>query len=159
MVTGLEEGLLPHMRSLESGNPEQLEEERRLCYVGMTRAKSHLYLVRTFRRGYMGHNPPSRFLADIPPELVTQSQRAASPTMFSTRHRYGVRQTEETPSTPSESFAAGDRVRHDSFGEGIVVSCEPSGTDYQVVVAFKGEAGIKKLLLSFAPLEKVQAGG
>ena len=66
------------MRSLESGNPEQLEEERRLCYVGMTRAKKHLYLVRAFRRAFSGHHPPSRFLMDIPPDLVAQSQRASS---------------------------------------------------------------------------------
>jgi DNA helicase-2/ATP-dependent DNA helicase PcrA len=58
---------------------------------------------------------------------------------------------------PADSFAAGDRVRHPKFGEGIVVSSEPSGTDYQVVIAFQGEAGIKKLLLSFAPLEKIEA--
>ncbi|MFB3052764.1 MAG: hypothetical protein ACE1ZT_02735, partial [Dehalococcoidia bacterium] len=58
---------------------------------------------------------------------------------------------------PAETFAAGDHVRHPKFGEGIVVSCQPSGADYQVVVAFQGEAGIKKLLLSFAPLERVDA--
>ena len=58
---------------------------------------------------------------------------------------------------PAEVFSAGDHVRHPRFGQGIVVSCEPSGTDYQVVVAFQGEAGIKKLLLSFAPLERAEA--
>jgi len=160
-ILGLEEGLLPHMRSLESGNPAELEEERRLCYVGMTRAKDHLYLVRAFRRAFSGHHPPSRFLADIPPDLVAQSQRVAEPTLFSARHRHRyatvpVRsRVGGEPPPPVESFSAGDHVRHPKFGEGIVVSCEPSGTDYQVVVAFQGEAGIKKLLLSFAPLEKV----
>jgi DNA helicase-2/ATP-dependent DNA helicase PcrA len=153
--------VLPHMRSLESGSAEQLEEERRLCYVGMTRAKERLYLVRAFRRAFSGHNPPSRFLGDIPPHLLQQSQRAAQPTMLPSRFRYQLHQghehTEELPSKPAESFAAGDHVRHGKFGEGIVVSCEPSGSDYQVVVAFQGEAGIKKLLLSFAPLEKIQA--
>ena len=162
-IVGLEEGLMPHMRSLESGNPAELEEERRLCYVGMTRAKDHLYLVRAFRRAFTGHHPPSRFLADIPPDLVAQSQRVAEPTLFSARHRYatarpvGARLAApgDDESRPAESFSAGDHVRHPKFGEGIVVSCEPSGMDYQVVVAFQGEAGIKKLLLSFAPLEKV----
>jgi DNA helicase-2/ATP-dependent DNA helicase PcrA len=160
-IVGLEEGILPHVRSIESGNPEQLEEERRLCYVGMTRAKEHLYLVRAFRRAFSGHNPPSRFLADIPPHLVAASQRAGQPAMFPQRYRYAVHSThphQEERSAPAESFAAGDHVRHDKFGNGIVVSCEPSGNDYQVVVAFQGEAGIKKLLLSFAPLEKIQAG-
>ena len=155
-IAGLEEGLLPHMRSLESGDPAQLEEERRLCYVGMTRAKEHLYLVRAFRRAFSGHNPPSRFLADIPPELTVQHERAAEPTLWPQRHRYAVRREEDAPAVPAEAFAAGDHVRHPKFGEGIVVSCQPSGADYQVVVAFQGEAGIKKLLLSFAPLERVK---
>jgi DNA helicase-2/ATP-dependent DNA helicase PcrA len=162
MIVGMEEGLLPHMRSLESGSAEQLEEERRLCYVGMTRAKQHLYLVRAFRRAFTGHNPPSRFLADIPPQLIATTQRAVQPAMLPQRYRYAVHsEHDHVPERglPAESLAAGDHVRHEKFGEGIVVSCEPSGTDYQVVVAFRGEAGIKKLLLSFAPLEKLEAGG
>lgn len=173
-IVGLEEGLLPHMRSLESGDTAQLEEERRLCYVGMTRAKEHLYLIRAFRRSFGrtgagfggGHNPPSRFLADIPPELIAQPERADTPTLLPQRHRYGaaaqpVGAHRDAPpgegAAPAETFAAGDHVRHPKFGEGIVVSCDPSGADYQVVVAFQGEAGIKKLLLSFAPLERVEA--
>jgi DNA helicase-2/ATP-dependent DNA helicase PcrA len=76
------------MRSLESGDPAQLEEERRLCYVGMTRAKAHLYLVRAFRRAFSGHHPPSRFLADIPPQLVSVAQKGAQRQMFGpTRYR------------------------------------------------------------------------
>ena len=63
----------------------------------------------------------------------------------------------EGPAAPAETFAAGDHVRHPKFGEGLVVCCQPSGADYQVVVAFPGEAGIKKRLLSFAPLERVEA--
>jgi len=167
-IVGLEEGLLPHMRSLDSGDPAQLEEERRLCYVGMTRAEAHLYLVRAFRRSYGGHNPPSRFLADIPADLTDQRERVAAPTLWPQRHRYattsasrvGAQHAAPSPeerAAPAETFAAGDHVRHLKFGEGIVVSCRPSGADYQVVVAFQGEAGIKKLLLSFAPLERVDA--
>ncbi|MDO8611427.1 MAG: UvrD-helicase domain-containing protein [Dehalococcoidia bacterium] len=164
-IVGLEEGLLPHMRSLESGDPAQLEEERRLCYVGMTRAKQQLYLVRAFRRSFTGHHPPSRFLADIPPNLTASSERAAAPTLWPQRHRYGAAPRVGAqhaapdgapPAAPAEVFSAGDHVRHPRFGQGIVVSCEPSGTDYQVVVAFQGEAGIKKLLLSFAPLERAE---
>lgn len=156
-IVGMEEGVLPHMRSLESGSPEQLEEERRLCYVGMTRAKQHLYLVRAFRRSFSGHHPPSRFLHDIPPELMMQSKRVEQQQMFPARQRFNVRRVDEDEAAPAETFNAGEHVRHPKFGDGIVVSCEPSGNDFQVVVAFQGEAGIKKLLLSFAPLEKVGA--
>src|SRR6266508_3375994 len=167
-IIGMEEGLLPHLRSLESGRPEEIEEERRLCYVGMTRAKRHLYLVRAFRRAFSGHHPPSRFLA-------AQTQRATQRQMLPSRYRYATQATpvggtgvaslrpdsdsarpEAPEGPPPETFAAGDHVRHPKFGEGIVVSCEPSGlADYLAVVAFQGEAGIKKLLLSFAPLERV----
>ena len=168
-IVGMEEGVLPHMRSLESGSPEQLEEERRLCYVGMTRAKKHLYLVRAFRRAFSGHNPPSRFLADIPPELAQQSHRGAQREMFRSGRGRGAsaaslaamgvtverKRADEEDAPPLEVPSAGEKVRHPKFGEGIVVSCEPSGGDYQVVIAFQGEAGIKKLLLSFAPLERM----
>jgi ATP-dependent DNA helicase UvrD/PcrA len=166
-MIGMEEGILPHSRSLESGNPAEIEEERRLCYVGMTRAKRHLYLVRAFRRAFSGHHPASRFLADIPPILAAQSQRATQREMMPARYRYGTHSGtvgarldaplhDEEPGPPLEIFNAGNRVRHPKFGEGIVVSCEPSGpADYLCVVAFQGEAGIKKLLLSFAPLERV----
>ena len=166
-MIGMEEGTLPHIRSLESGNPAEIEEERRLCYVGMTRAKRHLYLVRAFRRAFSGHHPASRFLADIPPILAAQSQRATQREMMPARYRHGTHSGtvgarldaplhDEEPGPPVEIFNAGDYVRHPKFGEGIVVSCEPSGpADYLCVVAFQGEAGIKKLLLSFAPLERV----
>jgi DNA helicase-2/ATP-dependent DNA helicase PcrA len=166
-MIGMEEGILPHVRSLESGNPAAIEEERRLCYVGMTRAKRHLYLVRAFRRAFSGHHPASRFLADIPPILAAQSQRATQREMMPARYRYGTHGGtdgarldaplhDEQPGPPLETFNAGDHVRHPKFGEGIVVSCEPSGpADYLCIVAFQGEAGIKKLLLSFAPLERM----
>ena len=166
-MIGMEEGILPHIRSLESGNPAEIEEERRLCYVGMTRAKRHLYLVRAFRRAFSGHHPASRFLADIPPILAAQSQRATQREMMPARYRHGTHSGtvgarldaplhDEEPGPPVEIFNAGDYVRHPKFGEGIVVSCEPSGpADYLCVVAFQGEAGIKKLLLSFAPLERL----
>jgi DNA helicase-2/ATP-dependent DNA helicase PcrA len=159
-MIGMEEGLLPHMRALETGDPAELEEERRLCYVGMTRAKKHLYLLRAFRRGFGGHHPPSRFLADIPLHLI-RTGRTVADRVAAERgpRRYGraERNEESRPLVSGDAFAAGDRVRHEKFGDGIVVSCEPSGGDYQVVVAFQGEAGIKKLLLSFAPLEKIPA--
>jgi ATP-dependent DNA helicase UvrD/PcrA len=174
-IVGMEEGLLPHIRSFD--DPAQMEEERRLAYVGVTRAKDRLYLVRAFRRALMGqgsHNPPSRFLKDLPPELVHQAQQSvehayqqrptrprqpAWSTMLGdiqpTRVRVGVE--DEPPLRAAASFVAGDHVRHARFGEGIVVNAAmtSNGADQEVTVAFKGESGVKKLLLSFAPLEKL----
>ncbi|MBI1886598.1 MAG: ATP-binding domain-containing protein, partial [Chloroflexi bacterium] len=163
-IVGMEEGLLPHMRSLESGDPAQLEEERRLCYVGMTRAKEGLYLLRAFRRSFAGHRPPSRFLMDVPEKLTRGLELAGAPTRWPTRHRYATAADIGAPlaapqsegqGTSTGAFRPGEHVRHPKFGQGIVVSCDPSGADHLVTVAFKGEAGIKKLLLSFAPLERV----
>ncbi len=157
-IVGMEEGLLPHSRSID--DPNELEEERRLCYVGMTRAKERLYLVRAFRRGMMGGripNAPSRFLTDIPRNLVS------SPTALGRRDPStwsgwtpGV-QPEASPKAAAAPplFKAGDKVRHARFGDGIVVSCVESGQDHEVTVAFKEANGVKRLMLSFAPLEKV----
>jgi DNA helicase-2/ATP-dependent DNA helicase PcrA len=156
-IVGTEEGLLPHMRSYD--DPNQMEEERRLCYVGMTRAQRRLYLVRAFRRSLGGHNPPSRFLSDIPPHLVTARERAIaglpSRHRFSSAHPEPVEGAAEGPALPADAFRAGDHVRHAKFGEGIVVSCQESSGDLLVTVAFKGDAGLKRLLASFAALERV----
>ncbi|HJX62123.1 MAG TPA: UvrD-helicase domain-containing protein [Dehalococcoidia bacterium] len=161
-IVGTEEGLLPHMRSFD--DPNQMEEERRLCYVGMTRAQRRLYLVRAFRRSLGGHNPPSRFLADIPPHLVTARERPVANVHFHSRvsvHAEPVEGTErdeeaaEAPPVDVDAFRAGDRVRHVKFGEGIVVSCQESSGDLLVTVAFKGDAGLKRLLASFAALEHI----
>jgi DNA helicase-2/ATP-dependent DNA helicase PcrA len=153
-IIGMEEGILPHIRSFD--DPSQMEEERRLCYVGVTRAKRRLYLVRAFRRSLMGGvtvNSPSRFLDDIPRHLVTcadlrqgeESQLAA-----------GAYSWDEAPAPATDlpELKAGDQVRHSQFGKGMVVSCQPVKDDNEVVVAFQG-TGIKKLLKSFARLEKV----
>jgi DNA helicase-2/ATP-dependent DNA helicase PcrA len=171
-IVGMEEGLLPHIRSFD--DPSQMEEERRLAYVGVTRAKDRLYLVRAFRRALMGsggHNPPSRFLKDLPAELVHQAQQGVEGAYQRTRPRQPAWSTQvsarptrasgraEEPATRavSATFAAGEHVRHARFGEGIVVSAAmtANGADQEVTVAFKGEFGVKKLLLSFAPLEKL----
>ena len=151
----MEEGILPHFRSFD--DPAQMEEERRLCYVGMTRAKKHLYLVRAFRRNLMGSstvNKPSRFLEDIPPQLISGGgwwQSDESPinaTVYSWDYTPAVNL--DTP-----ELKAGDHVFHSQFGNGIVVSCHPVRNDEEVVVAFRG-MGVKKLLLSFANLEKTE---
>ena len=153
-LVGMEEGLLPHRRSID--DPDQMEEERRLCYVGMTRAKERLYLVRAFRRNMMGSsnvNPPSRFLEAIPKGLTAGFSQ--NPKGYQARTD-DLWWSPPKPKPVQEAlFSAGDRVRHNAFGEGIVVSCMESGEDHLVTVAFKGSHGIKKLLLSYAPLEKL----
>ena len=155
-IVGLEEGLLPHSRSID--DPDQMEEERRLFYVGMTRAKERLYLTRVFRRVVWGNASParpSRFLTDIPQNLVSPLAMAGRQGVAAAPWGIGA-QGEKGGKATSEPLKAGEKVRHSKFGEGIVVTCVPSGQDHEVTVAFKGESGIKKLLLSFAPLEKVE---
>ncbi len=174
LIAGMEEGLLPHIRSFD--DPAQMEEERRLCYVGVTRAKDRLYLLRAFRRALMGqgsHNPPSRFLKDLPPELVHQVQSFPGRSEGTQQRPTRVRQPDWSTSFPvtsgspssnngvplraSATFNAGDHVRHVKFGGGIVITAvaTANGADQEVTVAFKGDYGVKKLLLSFAPLEKL----
>ena len=148
-IVGMEEGVLPHFKSLP--DPEQMEEERRLCYVGITRAKEKVYLVYALRRSLMGssaHNPPSRFLKDIPLDLTT-SPAAKSAEIASQQPKVVV----AAPSAPP--LKAGEHVSHAMFGEGIVVNCTASGGDHEVTIAFKGDAGIKKFLFSLAPLQKL----
>jgi DNA helicase II / ATP-dependent DNA helicase PcrA len=155
-MVGMEEGVLPHIKSFD--DPAQMEEERRLCYVGLTRAKSKVYLVRAFRRNLMGGslvNEASRFLKDIPRELTTNSgslssQEAIANAVYSWNKTAVYEPSEEIP-----RLKAGDRVRHARFGEGIVVSYQPLKNDAQATVEFNG-VGQKKLLLSFAKLEKIE---
>ncbi len=172
-MVGLEEGLLPHSRSLDS--EEQTEEERRLCYVGMTRAEKRLYLLRAFRRGFRGGTggiaPASRFLCEIPPELVQSAALAASSAPIPNLESSGSN-TERAGRGPSMRGAAlaaaaasaparpsvrvGDAVRHTAFGDGIVTACEITSSDVEVTVEF-ARAGVKRLLLSFAPLQLLGA--
>jgi DNA helicase-2/ATP-dependent DNA helicase PcrA len=141
-LAGLEEGLFPHARALEEDGG--LEEERRLAYVGMTRAKQYLYLSHARTRTIFGATMPgvpSRFLDEVPPDLLTKHQ----PTPAS------VTWVEEERELPT--FAAGDRVRHASFGEGRVLEVEGEGIRTVVTVQFA--LGVKRLALGYAPLERV----
>jgi DNA helicase-2/ATP-dependent DNA helicase PcrA len=152
-IVGMEDGILPHYKSID--DPAQLEEERRLCYVGITRAKKKVYLVRAFRRHLMGSsavNKPSRFLLDIPAHLITKGSgvreaKDAWSTNVTAREKEIIRR-EDLP-----EFKAGDHVKHEQFGEGVVVNYHKVKNDAEVVVAFDG-AGVKRFLLSFAKIEK-----
>ncbi len=155
-MIGCEEGVFPHMRSLEEGN---LEEERRLCYVGVTRAKQRLCMTFARRRslhGGRGHNLPSRFLGEIPAELVDR-QGAARPTGWAAaaaldaRIGPGSRGRPQPHASPLE-FRVGDDVVHATFGEGVVTGVEPGGV---IVVRFAADATERKLMGDYAPLKKV----
>ncbi len=152
-IIGMEEGILPHYRSID--DPAQLEEERRLCYVGITRAKKKVYLVRAFRRRLMGSstvNKPSRFLLDIPPELIERGGVTAKEDEWMAAAEAKEKEIQLDGELPE--FKAGDHVRHDQFGEGVVVNYRKTRNDAEVVVAFDGE-GVKRFLMSFAKIEKV----
>lgn len=158
-MPGMEEGLLPHLRALD--DPLQMEEERRVCYVGMTRARERLYFSHAARRFHFGatrNNPPSRFISDLPAASVESISGNARRSHASGRERRAafarkqVERVEPQPDIPT--YTAGERVAHAKFGIGRVVSCEPAGTDQRVTVAFE-EQGLKRLLASLAPLERM----
>ncbi|MAG15039.1 MAG: AAA family ATPase [Dehalococcoidales bacterium] len=154
-IVGMEEGVLPHFRSFD--DPDQMEEERRLCYVGVTRAKQRVYLVRAFRRSLMGSsrmNSPSRFLRDIPSHLVTGGDLWSGEDRQVADAVYAWNRP-PTEATVVPELKAGDHVWHAQFGDGVVKSCRPVKDDAEAVVAFDG-AGEKRLLLSFANLERVE---
>lgn len=161
-LVGLEEGMLPHSRSVD--DPSQLEEERRLLYVGMTRARKRLYMFRAFQRrfrGQSGSQMASRFLLEIPDSLVTTKDirghaRVADrmPDPMWTKRAASTPAARSAARSDDEQFVPGEKVRHGTFGEGVVVSSSGVGGDAQVTVAFAGQ-GVKRLMLSFAPLEKV----
>jgi DNA helicase-2/ATP-dependent DNA helicase PcrA len=155
-MIGCEEGVFPHMRSLEEGN---LEEERRLCYVGVTRAKQRLCMTFARRRslhGGRGHNLPSRFLGEIPAELVDR-QGSPSPTGWAAAAALGAeiglgsRGRPQPHASPLE-LGVGDDVVHATFGEGVVTAVEPGGV---IVVRFAADATERKLMGDYAPLKRV----
>jgi len=155
-IVGLEEGILPHRKSFD--DPEQMEEERRLFYVGITRAKKQLYLLRSYRRSLFGGstaNPASRFLQDISPHLIRpRALWEENPTpVASPDFNWGFQPSPQTFSTLT--LKIGDHVRHSKFGPGIVMNCNPTRDDQELTVAFE-EVGVKKLLASLAPLEKIE---
>ncbi|MDR6862470.1 DNA helicase PcrA [Phycicoccus sp. 3266] len=160
-LTGLEDGTFPHLRAL--GDPKELEEERRLAYVGITRARERLHLSRAAVRSAWGapqYNPPSRFLDEIPVHLLdwqraeaaTSTRRPSTPAVATLAARPGVR---SPGNRPLIALHAGDKVTHDSYGLGTVVKTEGEGDKTQAHVDFGGDTGVKRFLLRYAPLEKL----
>ncbi|MFK0292987.1 DNA helicase PcrA [Streptomyces sp. NPDC090442] len=180
-LTGLEDGVFPHMRAL--GQTKELEEERRLAYVGITRARERLYVTRATMRSAWGqpsYNPPSRFLEEVPDTFLDWRRTgSATPSasmgglssgsssggglggggigasLSSTRAKgpsgFATRRTKDRPVV---SLAVGDRVTHDSFGLGTVVGVKGSGDNAEATIDFGGEKP-KRLLLRYAPVEKL----
>jgi DNA helicase-2/ATP-dependent DNA helicase PcrA len=159
-LTGMEDGTFPHMRAL--GDNKELEEERRLAYVGITRARERLHLSRAIVRSGWGspqYNPASRFLDDIPADLIdwqrtetTGMRSTSAPAVAALAGRPGVR---SPGNRPMISLHSGDRVSHDSFGLGTVVRVEGEAEKAMAHVDFGADTGVKRLLLRYAPLEKL----
>jgi len=159
-LTGMEDGTFPHLRSM--GDNKELEEERRLAYVGITRARERLHLSRAIVRSGWGtpqYNPASRFLDDIPADLVfwqrtetTGMRSSSTPAVATLAGRPGVR---SPGNRPMISLKAGDRVSHDSFGLGTVVRVEGEADKAMAHVDFGTDTGVKRLLLRYAPLERL----
>ncbi|WP_431991045.1 DNA helicase PcrA [Streptomyces albogriseolus] len=171
-LTGMEDGVFPHMRAL--GQTKELEEERRLAYVGITRARERLYLTRSTMRSAWGqpsYNPPSRFLEEIPATHMEWKRTGASgpvasgpvsgvaASLSSTRSRSSASgasgfATRRTSEKPVVSLAVGDRVTHDQFGLGTVVAVKGTGANAEATIDF-GDEKPKRLLLRYAPVEKL----
>ncbi|MDQ1633822.1 MAG: ATP-dependent helicase UvrD/PcrA, partial [Frankiaceae bacterium] len=155
-LTGLEDGVFPHMRTL--GDAAELEEERRLAYVGVTRARQRLYLSRAQVRsayGQTSYNPPSRFLEEVPDSLVDWL-RLPEPAIASAARTVitSGRGTGGPGLRPVPNLSPGDRVTHSAFGLGRVVATSGAGDKARASVDF-GEPGVKELLLRYAPIEKL----
>ncbi len=174
-IPGMEEGIFPGVQSMYTN--EDIEEERRLAYVGITRAKKNLYLSHASMRmlfGTTSRNLPSRFIIEIPDALTEKVGRTHTSQMsfdalvrgdyeredsrqvyrgngYLSRQREAVR---KAPEAPKVSFSAGDAVKHKVFGKGVIVSSKPMGNDSMLEIAFE-TAGTKKLMANYAKLEKI----
>jgi DNA helicase II / ATP-dependent DNA helicase PcrA len=176
-LTGMEDGVFPHMRAL--GQTKELEEERRLAYVGITRARKRLYLTRSVLRSAWGqpsYNPPSRFLEEIPDAYVDWKRTGAAAGSGGASGGGGIGSgfvpgasagpltsrragpsgfaTRRASDRPVVSLAVGDRVTHDSFGLGRVLEVKGSGDNSEATIDFGGEKP-KRLLLRYAPVQKL----
>jgi superfamily I DNA/RNA helicase len=152
-MIGCEEGVFPHSRSVDEGS---LEEERRLCYVGITRAMRDLYLTFARRRAVFGaqsYGLPSRFLSEIPPDLTDRegTLQAIGALAGETPRPRAMSWSSARSETPSAEYRMGDDVVHAAFGDGVVVGLEPGGI---VVVRFASDGSERKLMAEYAPIQK-----
>ena len=157
-LTGMEDGIFPHSRTL--GEKDEIEEERRLAYVGLTRARQRLYISRAEYRSTWGapnYNPPSRFLDEIPEDVIEwrNQGRSSSPSLV-TRTRTATTPPPRATGKKSVAMelAVGERVSHDTFGLGTVVAVAGAGDKAEATINF-GQYGEKRLLLRYAPVEKL----
>ena len=155
-LAGMEDGIFPSYMTITADDPSEIEEERRLCYVGITRAMENLTLTcarRRMMRGEVQYNKMSRFLKEIPVHLFATGGNKAQPfgtQAFATKpvQNFGVK------TSGGPGYDVGDRVRHMKFGEGLVTSIVEGGRDYEVTVQFD-TVGVKKMFAGFAKLQKI----
>jgi DNA helicase-2/ATP-dependent DNA helicase PcrA len=154
-MIGVEDGIFPHMRSIEAGD---IDEERRLCYVGITRARRELYMTYTRERALYGQrnvSVPSRFIGEVPDALTDMESRSQHLSQTSW-NRWGTGAPPREARRPSAaesgaSFAVGDDVEHATMGDGVVIGLEPGGL---VVVRFAADGSERKLMMDYAPIKK-----
>ncbi|MDD6571925.1 MAG: UvrD-helicase domain-containing protein [Thermoflexaceae bacterium] len=164
-ITGMEDGLFPSYMTISSGNPEDIEEERRLCYVGITRAMKDLNLScarQRMIRGETQYNPVSRFIREIPPLLLEKKEQGflagrgisrSMPASVTRTTNYGTAKPLGNPKTDKLEYEVGDTVKHIKFGNGKVLNIIEGGRDFEVTVDFEN-FGVKKMFASFAKLIK-----
>jgi DNA helicase-2/ATP-dependent DNA helicase PcrA len=158
-LTGMEDGIFPHSRTLD--NKDEIEEERRLAYVGLTRARERLYISRAEYRSTWGapnYNPPSRFLEEIPEDVIVWRNQSSDSLMSSMTRKSRTTTAPPPRATGKKSMAMelaiGERVSHDTFGLGTVVAVAGAGDKAEATINF-GQYGEKRLLLRYAPVEKL----
>jgi DNA helicase-2/ATP-dependent DNA helicase PcrA len=150
-MIGCEEGVFPHSRAIDEGG---LEEERRLCYVGITRAMKDLYLTSARSRAVFGartYGIASRFISEIPPELTDRHEQATESAPGGLRRRVASWTSSADAPPPAVAFRLGDDVAHPAFGEGVVTGIEPGGI---VVIRFAKDRTERKLVADLAPITK-----
>ena len=172
-ITGMEEGVFPHNRAIHAMSPDEMEEERRLCYVALTRAKEQIYLTRAGERmlyGRTNYNPVSRFLREIPSELLldmnqamakqrSAERRELSPGSLQASLRTGDGVFLQTKCSNESKlqcdYQMNDTIEHKKWGRGVIVGISGSGEELSVRVIFP-EIGMKDLFVKYAPIKKVE---